>query len=177
MGQKHGEWLWRLCQNYRPLLTDACVESLASTGLPLSATLTCGKLQGKHLWDKSWQAENGHGSATHLGLPCIARQALLWNPQESRRRGRPCNTWRRDTDHTMKSRGLSWHQLEGLCQWPMFRDGIIRGFRSDQTHLEPQIQCSLILLEIPVFMTLNLVKSCFHLKMLAVRLSLPWNFQ
>ena len=22
--------------------------------------------------------------------------------------------------------------LEGLCQWPMFRDGIIKGFRSDQ---------------------------------------------
>ena len=23
-------------------------------------------------------------------------------------------------------------ELEGLCQWPMFRDGIIKGFRSDQ---------------------------------------------
>ena len=40
---------------------------------------------------------------------CVPRQALLWNPQVSRRRGRLCNTWRRDTDHTMKSRGLSWH--------------------------------------------------------------------
>ena len=73
---------------------------------------------------------------------CIARQALPWNPQGSRRRGRPRNRWRRDTDHTIQSRGLSWQQLErlsrdrggleGLCQWPMFRDGMIQGFRSDQ---------------------------------------------
>ena len=72
---------------------------------------------------------------------CIARQALLWNPQGSRQRGRPRNTWRRETDHSMKSRsflasaGTPVHGqrgLEGLCQWPMFRDGIIKGFRSDQ---------------------------------------------
>ena len=67
MGQKHGEWLRGPCQNYRSFWIDACVESLASTGLPLSATLTCGKLQGKRLWDKSWLAENGHGSDTHSG--------------------------------------------------------------------------------------------------------------
>ena len=60
---------------------------------------------------------------------CIAEQALLWNPQGSRRRGRPHSSWRRDTDHM--SRGLTWHQL-GLNQWPMFRDGIIKCFRSDQ---------------------------------------------
>ena len=67
MGQKHGEWLRGPCQNYRPFWIDACVESLASTGLPLSATLTCGKPQGKRLWGKSWQAETGHGSDTHSG--------------------------------------------------------------------------------------------------------------
>ena len=47
---------------------------------------------------------------------CIARQALRWNPQGSRRRGRPHNSWRRDTDHTIQSRGLSWHQLEQLSR-------------------------------------------------------------
>ena len=47
---------------------------------------------------------------------CIAQQALGWNPQGSRRRGRPGNSWRRDTDHTIQSRGLSWHQLEHLSR-------------------------------------------------------------
>ena len=47
---------------------------------------------------------------------CIARQALLWNPQGSRRRGRPRDRWRRDTDHVIQSRGLSWHQLERLSR-------------------------------------------------------------
>ena len=34
---------------------------------------------------------------------CIARQALRWNPQRSRLRGRLCSSWRRDTDHTIHS--------------------------------------------------------------------------
>ena len=86
MGQKHGEWLRRPCQNYRPLLIDACVESLASTGLPQSAMLTCGKPQGKHLWDKRWQAENGHGGIVMLSIidnsgshsPCILIGKMEW---------------------------------------------------------------------------------------------------
>ena len=49
MGHKQGEGRRRLCQNYRPSLTDACVESLESTGLELSGTPTCWKPQGKHL--------------------------------------------------------------------------------------------------------------------------------
>ena len=59
---------------------------------------------------------------------CIARQALGWNPQGRRRRGRPCNSWRRDTDHTIQSRGLSWHQLEHLSRdrgdWRDFVSGL-----------------------------------------------------
>ena len=71
---------------------------------------------------------------------CIARQALGWNPQGSRRRGRPCNSWRRDRPHHPVERSLmapartsvqGQRGLEGLCQWPMFRDGN-KGFRSDQ---------------------------------------------
>lgn len=59
---------------------------------------------------------------------CIARQALGWNPQGSRRRGRPCDSWRRDTDHTTQSRGLPWHQLEHLSRdrgdWRDFVSGL-----------------------------------------------------
>ena len=65
-----------------------------------------------------------------LGRPnyCIAQQALLWNPQGSRRRGGLPNSWTRDTDHTIQLRGLFWHQLECLSRdrgdWRDFVSGL-----------------------------------------------------
>ena len=141
MGQKHGEWLKRPRQDCRPDL-DACVESLASTGLPLSATLTCGKPQGKRLWDKSLQAENGHGSATHSGDQVTALpDKLFFGTRREVDRERDSATAGGETQTISSSRevfpGISWtpvqgqRGLEGLCQWP-FRDGIIKNFRSDR---------------------------------------------
>ena len=103
------QYLWNAPDGTRTLQWDS---------LPLSATLTCGKPQGKQLWDKSWQAENGHGSATDSGdqITASVRRALYWNPQASRLRGRSRNNWRRDTDHAIQSRGLSCHQLERLSR-------------------------------------------------------------
>ena len=83
----------------------------------------------KHQWDKSWKAENGHGMAT-LRRPnyCIAWQALCWNLLGSGQRERLCNSWRRDTDHTLQSRGLSWHHLKRLSRnkqnWRDFVSGL-----------------------------------------------------
>ena len=42
---------------------------------------------------------------------CITRQALTWNPQGSRRRGRPRNTWRRDIDREREKMGVTWGEL------------------------------------------------------------------
>ena len=42
---------------------------------------------------------------------CITRQALTWNPQGSRRRGRPRNTWRRDIDRERERMGVTWGEL------------------------------------------------------------------
>ena len=123
LGQKHREWLRRLCQNYRPKLIDACVESLVYTGLSESATLTCEKPEWNHLWETTGQPPVRQNITSRkwtlightLRRPnyCIVRQALRWNQQGGRRRGRPCNSWRRNADHTIQSRGLSWHQLVG----------------------------------------------------------------
>ena len=44
------------------------------------------------------------------------RQALRWNPQGKRKRGRPRNTWRRDLDTDAKKMGHTWGQLERLAQ-------------------------------------------------------------
>ena len=42
---------------------------------------------------------------------CITRQALTWNPQGSRKRGRPRNTWRRDLDKERARMGVTWGEL------------------------------------------------------------------
>ena len=55
------------------------------------------------------------------------RQALRWNPQGKRKRGRPRNTWRRDLETDARKTGYTWTQLERLAQ---DRDGwreLVRG--------------------------------------------------
>ena len=44
------------------------------------------------------------------------RQALTWNPQGKRKRGRPKNTWRRDIEGDAKKLGGNWVQIEKLAQ-------------------------------------------------------------
>ena len=44
------------------------------------------------------------------------RQALTWNPQGKRKKGRPRNTWRRDLEADMKKMGKTWQQLERTAQ-------------------------------------------------------------
>ena len=46
----------------------------------------------------------------------ITRQALKWNPQGKRKRGRPRNTWRRDLEADTKKTGYSWGHLERTAQ-------------------------------------------------------------
>jgi hypothetical protein len=43
-------------------------------------------------------------------------QALRWNPQGKRKRGRPRNTWRRDLENDTKKTGHTWARLERLAK-------------------------------------------------------------
>ena len=58
----------------------------------------------------------------------ITRQALRWNPQGKRRRGRPRNTWRRDFEADITKMGYTWSQLEGMAEdkslWRSFVGGL-----------------------------------------------------
>ena len=45
-----------------------------------------------------------------------AKQALRWNPQGKRKRGRPQKPWRRDLDADAKKMGHTWGRLERLAQ-------------------------------------------------------------
>ena len=47
---------------------------------------------------------------------CIGRQALNWNPQGQRKRGRPRNTWWRELEKDIKRTGYTWKQLERIPQ-------------------------------------------------------------
>ncbi len=58
----------------------------------------------------------------------ITRQALTWNPQGKRKRGRPKNTWRRDLAADTKEMGYTWKELEKIAQdhghWRKVVDGL-----------------------------------------------------
>ena len=55
------------------------------------------------------------------------RQALTWNPQGKREKGRPRNTWRRDLEADTKKMGYTWGQLVRVAQdrdtWKTLVDG------------------------------------------------------
>ena len=46
----------------------------------------------------------------------VTRQALRWNPQGKRKKGRPRNTWRRDLEADMTGSGLSWGLIKRLAE-------------------------------------------------------------
>ncbi len=58
----------------------------------------------------------------------IARQALEWNPQGSRKRGRPRQTWRRSILDEAGAEGKQWKEVKALAQnrvrWRSFLDAL-----------------------------------------------------
>jgi hypothetical protein len=58
----------------------------------------------------------------------VTRQSLTWNPQGKRKRGRPRNSWRRDTEAELKKSGTTWTQMEKTAQdrarWRSVVDGL-----------------------------------------------------
>ena len=51
----------------------------------------------------------------------ITRQAITWNPPGKRRRGRPRNTWQRDSERETKEMGYTRREMERMVtdrkQW------------------------------------------------------------
>ena len=68
------------------------------------------------------------GHTLRKGKTAITKQALTWNPQGKRSRGRPKNTWRRSIEQDVKKKGLTWKQLERMAQdrqgWKRFINGL-----------------------------------------------------
>ncbi len=61
-------------------------------------------------------------------LETITRQAITWNPSGKRRRGRPRNTWQRDTEKETKEMDYTRGEIERMAtdrkQWRSLVDGL-----------------------------------------------------
>ena len=47
---------------------------------------------------------------------CIAKRAIEWNPQGTRKRGRPQHTWRRTRMAELEERQLTWQEVKCTAQ-------------------------------------------------------------
>ena len=76
------------------------------------------------------------GHTLRKSTTSTTRQALLWNPQGRRKRGRPRNSWRRDTDTELRERETNWSEMEKAAQnrvrWKIVVDGLCFSQRGDK---------------------------------------------
>ncbi|VDO74132.1 unnamed protein product [Schistosoma margrebowiei] len=67
---------------------------------------------------------------------CVTRQALTWNPEGKRKRGRPKNTLRRIIEADMKTMNYNWTELERIAQdrvgWRMLVSGLCSFTKSNR---------------------------------------------
>jgi hypothetical protein len=56
------------------------------------------------------------GHNLRKGPTAIENQALNWNPQGQRRRGRPRMTWKRTVAEEAGKAGKTWKEVTGLAQ-------------------------------------------------------------
>ncbi|VDO57002.1 unnamed protein product [Schistosoma margrebowiei] len=98
------------------------------------------------LWEKTNQPtseeEIRKGRWKWIGHPlrkssnCITRQALTWNTEGKRKRGRPKNTLRREIEADMKRMNNNWKELEKIAQnmvgWRMLVSGLCSFTRSNR---------------------------------------------
>ena len=48
----------------------------------------------------------------HIAKTIAINQALNWNPQGKRKRGRPAKTWRKSTEEELNKANISWNTAE-----------------------------------------------------------------
>ena len=76
------------------------------------------KIRNEELWERAGQEPVAKqilrrkwgwiGHTLRKPASSTTRQALTWNPQGKRKRGRPRNSWRRDTEAELKQQGTNW---------------------------------------------------------------------
>ena len=84
------------------------------------------KIRNEDLWERAGQKPVAEqilrrkwgwiGHTLRKPEASTTRQALTWNPQGKRKRGRPRNSWRQDTEAEMKEQGINWTGPMRLAQ-------------------------------------------------------------
>ena len=102
------------------------------------------KVSNKDLWERTSQVQieieilkrrwGWLGHTLRKPNTNVTRQALTWNPQGKRKRGRPKNTWRRDLEADITQTGLSWKQLERIAQDRRRWREVVHGLCSRRSH-------------------------------------------
>ena len=121
----------------------------------MSSTLTCSflpaaqfigtsktkrqeKIRNEDLWERAGQEPVAKqilrrkwgwiGHTLRKPASSTTRQALTWNPQGERKRGRPRNSWRQDTEAELKQQGTNWSGMTRAAQnrvrWRRVVDGL-----------------------------------------------------
>nr|KAG5695522.1 hypothetical protein BaRGS_008025 [Batillaria attramentaria] len=84
------------------------------------------KIRNEELWERAGQEPMAKqilrrkwgwiGHTFRKPASSTTRQALTWNPQGKRKRGRPRNSWRRDTEAELCKQGTNWTGVARLAQ-------------------------------------------------------------
>nr|KAG5693183.1 hypothetical protein BaRGS_014073 [Batillaria attramentaria] len=96
------------------------------------------KVRNEELWERAGQEPVAKqilrrkwgwiGHTLRKPASSTTRQALTWNPQGKRKRGRPRNSWRRDTEAELCKQGTNWTGVARLAQnrvrWRRVVDGL-----------------------------------------------------
>nr|KAG5711268.1 hypothetical protein BaRGS_005965 [Batillaria attramentaria] len=96
------------------------------------------KIRNEELWERAgqepvakqilWRKWGWIGHTLRKPASSTTRQALTWNPQGKRKRGRPRNSWRRDTEAELCKQGTNWTGVARLAQnrvrWRRVVDGL-----------------------------------------------------
>nr|KAG5696914.1 hypothetical protein BaRGS_015878 [Batillaria attramentaria] len=96
------------------------------------------KIRNEELWERAGQEPVAKqilrrkwgwiGHTLRKPASSTTRQALTWNPQGKRKRGRPRNSWRRDTEAELYKEGTNWTGVARVAQnrvrWRRVVDGL-----------------------------------------------------
>nr|KAG5692470.1 hypothetical protein BaRGS_005016 [Batillaria attramentaria] len=96
------------------------------------------KIRNEELWERAGQEPSAKqilrrkwgwiGHTLRKPASSTTRQALTWNPQGKRKRGRHRNSWRRDTEAELYKQGTNWTGVSRIAQnrvrWRRVVDGL-----------------------------------------------------
>ena len=128
---------WKLTQtNTKKLQTfvNTCLRKILKIRWPE-------KIRNEELWERTQQNQMVNvvgqrrwrwtGHTLRKPATSIVRQALTWNPQGHRNRGRPRMTWRRCMEDDMKRGQHIWQDIQRLAQDRNQWKDVVRGLYPD----------------------------------------------